>query len=199
MIVKICGIKNLRELEIVERYADFGGVVVKSNSKRCVDLEIAREIVENATIPIFLVSTVSSLDEWNGIIAKTNCDFVQVHGNMSVGDFEELRNEVVAMKAFIVEGEAKELVEEIRLYRPHYVLLDSGCGSGKVHDWSVSREVAKRFPILLAGGLNCENVAKAIAFVKPAGVDVSSGVEKGGFKDEFLVSEFVKVVKNAFW
>ncbi len=199
MIVKICGIKNLRELEIVEKYADFGGVVVRSKSKRSVDLEKAREILGSASIPIFVVSTANRVEDWIEIIAKTECDFVQVHSEMSVEDFEDLKKEVVAMKAFVARNEAKEMIEKIELYRPHYILLDSGCGTGKVHDWNLSREVAKRFPIFLAGGLNYENVAKAIDFVKPVGVDVSSGVERNGFKDEFLISEFVKVVRNAVW
>lgn len=197
MIVKICGIKNSKELEIVERYADFGGVVVRSESRRAVDFKVAREIIENASVPIFVVSTASRIEEWRGIIAKTNCDFVQVHGSMSVEEFEELKSEVVAMKSFIVLRDAESIVAEVKLYRPHYVLLDSGCGSGRVHDWSVSREVARKFPVILAGGLNSDNVAKAIEFVKPVGVDVSSSVERNGFKDEFLVSEFVRVVKNA--
>lgn len=104
------------------------------------------------------------------------------------------------MKAFIVRNlDTNEIISQIKRYRPHYVLLDSGYGSGEVHNWNVSREVAKIFPIFLAGGLSSRNVANAIEFVKPAGVDVSSGVEKNGFKDEILVSEFVRVVRNAFW
>ncbi|MCS7119049.1 MAG: phosphoribosylanthranilate isomerase [Archaeoglobaceae archaeon] len=197
MIIKICGIKNIRELEIVEKYADFGGVVVKSESKRCIALEKAKEIISNSKIPIFVVSTSEKLLDWQEIIAKTECDLVQIHGKMKVEDFERIREEVIVMKAFIVKNLG--IFEEIKSYRPHYILLDSGCGSGKVHDWSVSREVAKRYPIILAGGLNKNNVIHAIEFVKPLGVDVSSGVEKNGFKDENLVSEFVKVVKNAFW
>ncbi|MEM0351010.1 MAG: phosphoribosylanthranilate isomerase [Archaeoglobaceae archaeon] len=197
MIVKICGIKNLEELEIVEKYADFGGVVVMSESRRSVELDIARDIISSSSIPIFIVSTAEKFSDWEEIIARTECDFVQVHGKMNAMDFEKLKSEVIAMKAFIVRG--YEVLDEIRLYRPHYILLDSGCGSGKIHDWRISREVAKRYPVILAGGLNKDNVAKAIEFVKPAGVDVSSGVERGGFKDELLISEFVKVVRNAIW
>ncbi len=198
MIVKICGIKNARELEIVERYADFGGIVVMSESKRCIELKKARELIENSTIPIFVVSTCKTLEEWEDIISKTECKFIQVHGSISIEEFEVLRNEVTAMKAFIVEKDLNKIIEEIEKYRPHLILLDSGMGSGKIHDWKLSREVAKKYPIILAGGLNVENVVDAINFVKPIGVDVSSGVENGNFKDEFLVSEFVRRVKNAF-
>ncbi|MCX8208021.1 MAG: phosphoribosylanthranilate isomerase, partial [Methanothrix sp.] len=76
------------------------------------------------------------------------------------------------------------------------ILLDSGCGSGRTHDWRVSKKIAERYPIILAGGLNAENVRTAIEVVKPFGVDVSSGVEKDGIKDEILISEFVRRVKK---
>lgn len=199
MIVKICGIKNLKELEIVERYADFGGIVVKSKSKRCVSLEKANEIISSSGIPIFVVSTAGKFEEWEEIISKTECDFVQVHGEMSFEDFEKLKEETIAMKAFLVtQGiKAEEILGKISLYDPDFVLLDSGYGSGRTHDWRISREVARFHPIILAGGLKKENVADAIRFVCPAGVDVSSGVERDGFKDESLVFEFVKVVRNA--
>ncbi|MDI9645577.1 MAG: phosphoribosylanthranilate isomerase [Archaeoglobales archaeon] len=198
MIVKICGIKNAKELEIVERYADFGGVVVMSESKRCIELKKAKELIENSTIPIFVVSTCKTLKEWEDIISMTECKFVQIHGCISVEDFELLKDDVIAMKAFIVEKDSNKIIEEIEKYKPHLILLDSGMGSGKIHDWTLSREVAKKYPIILAGGLNVKNVVDAINFVKPIGVDVSSGVENNGLKDEFLVSEFVRRVKNAF-
>ncbi len=195
MLVKICGIRGLRDLEIVEKYADFGGVVVRSPSRRAVDLETARQIIANASIPIFVVSTSGSLDEWWEIVSKTDCDFVQVHGNLSVEDFEVLRREVFAMKAFIVSN-FEETLKSIKRYSPYLVLLDSGCGSGKTHDWSISRRIAERYPVMLAGGLNPENVGEAIRYVKPIGVDVSSGVERDGFKDEKLISEFVRRVRD---
>ncbi|TDA26419.1 MAG: phosphoribosylanthranilate isomerase [Archaeoglobi archaeon] len=195
MIVKICGIRSIRDLEIVERHADFGGVIVKSNSRRTVDLEKAREIISNAEIPVFVVSTSESLEEWREIVSKTECDFVQVHGNLGIEEFEILRKEVFVMKAFIVR-DFDETIEQIKRYRPDLILLDSGVGSGKIHNWSISRRIAERYPVILAGGLNAENVARAIELVKPVGVDVSSGVERDGFKDERLIEEFVRRVRN---
>ncbi|KXA91256.1 hypothetical protein AKJ57_01960, partial [candidate division MSBL1 archaeon SCGC-AAA259A05] len=68
-------------------------------------------------------------------------------------------------------------------------------GTGKVHDWRVSREIVRRLdiPIILAGGLNPFNVQEAIKEVKPYGVDVASGVEvEGGKKDPELVREFIQ-------
>ncbi len=196
MIVKICGIRSVEELELVERYADVCGVVVKSRSRRAVNFDVAREIIGSASIPVFVVSTVSTLEEWEEIVAATECDLVQVHGDISVADFEVLKENVKAMKAFIVNGSAEEIISRIEAYSPHFILLDSGCGSGRTHDWSVSREVAKHYGIFLAGGLSCENVGRAVKFVNPIGVDVSSGVEVNGRKDEKLVAEFVRRAKN---
>ncbi len=196
MIVKVCGVKSLEELDIVEKYADLTGVVVKSNSKRCVELDVAKEIMESSSIPVFAVSTAKSYAEWEEIVAKTECSFAQVHSEMPVEDFERLRAELKVMKAFIVEGSAEKIEEKIDLYSPHFILLDSGCGSGKRHDWSVSKAIARKYGVFLAGGLNPGNVEEAIRVVRPLGVDVSSGVERDGFKDEILVREFVRRAKN---
>ncbi|MCX8172468.1 MAG: phosphoribosylanthranilate isomerase [Archaeoglobaceae archaeon] len=198
MIVKICGIRSLVDLEIVERYADFGGIVVKSNSRRAIELDVAKQIIANASIPIFVVSTSEKLSEWEDIISKTECDFVQIHGNLPIEDFEVLKRNLITMKAFFVQKEV-EIVKGIEMYAPHYILLDSGCGSGKTHDWRISKKIAERYPIILAGGLTVENVRKAIEEVKPFGVDVSSGVEKNSIKDETLISEFVRRAKNEIW
>jgi phosphoribosylanthranilate isomerase len=199
MKVKICGIKSIEELEMVEKYADFTGVVVKSNSRRCVDLNKARELIASSSIPIFAVSTAESLAEWEEIVARCECDYVQVHSEMPLEDFESLKSVVVVMKAFFVGKSAEEIIRKIEAYSPHFILLDSGCGTGKTHDWSVSRKIARKYDVFLAGGLNPENVRRAVETVRPSGVDVSSGVEKDGKKDEILVREFVRRAKNEVW
>ncbi len=82
--------------------------------------------------------------------------------------------------------------------------LSSGCirkgvygGSGVTADWSAARELAKKYPLLLAGGLTPENVADAVRQVKPWGVDVASGVEsEPGRKDAAKMAAFVRSVKT---
>jgi len=76
------------------------------------------------------------------------------------------------------------------------ILLDTGKGSGLTHDHRVSRIVARKFDVVIATGLNPENVCEVVNFVKPFGVDVSSGVERNGRKDEELVRKFVERVRS---
>jgi len=84
------------------------------------------------------------------------------------------------------------------------ILLDSKTdkigGTGKTFDWDIARRVREKIniPLILAGGLNSRNVKKAIEYVKPYAVDVISGVETSGRKDERKVKEFVMAAKQAF-
>ncbi len=207
MFVKVCGIRDLNDLRTVERYADATGVVVECESKRRVSLDDAKVIVENARIPVFAVSTLSDFEKWSRVIEATNACFVQIHTDaIDPRDVERIKSEfgVFIMKAFKVprrsEDPAKDadnLIERIEMFEVDRILLDTGKGSGITHDHRVSRIVAEKLEIVLAGGLNPQNVAEVVEFVKPFGVDVSSGVEKNGRKDESLIREFVRKVRSA--
>ncbi len=206
MFVKICGIRDLNDLRIVERYADATGVVVECESKRRVSLNEARVIVENAKIPVFVVSTLSDFEGWRIVVEKTNAGYVQIHTDaIDPKDVEKIKSEfgVFIMKAFKVPRrsddpvrDAENLIEQIEQFEVDRILLDTGKGSGITHDHRVSRIVAEKFDVVLAGGLNPQNVAEIVEFVKPFGVDVSSGVERSGRKDKRLIREFVSVVKR---
>ncbi|MCD6373440.1 MAG: phosphoribosylanthranilate isomerase [Thermococcus sp.] len=205
MFVKICGVRNSDELRLVERYADATGVVVNSNSKRRVPLGVARELIGSSRIPIYLVSTMASFSEWANAIERTGAEYVQIHSDAHPKTVERLVSEygVSVMKAFTVPrkstspGEdAERLMELISQYEVDRILLDTGAGSGRRHDYRVSAIVAKKIPIVLAGGLRPENVEEAVKWVRPAGVDVSSGVERNGVKDRTLIEEFIGRVRN---
>jgi phosphoribosylanthranilate isomerase len=207
MFVKICGVKNRRELKIVECYADATGVVVRAQSRRAINLNAAREIISSAKIPVFVVSTQLNYEGWAEIIEKTKASHIQVHSEMNAREFEKLRKNFngVIMKAFVVPQESEDVEREaisIALrtlsYDADYFLLDTGKGSGKLHDLRVSKEIVRMLKArtILAGGLNPDNVSKIAEYVKPFGVDVSSGVEKDGSKDAKLVRAFVKGAKG---
>ena len=75
-------------------------------------------------------------------------------------------------------------------------------GTGLVHDWNISRNIVKEIskPVILAGGLTPENVREAIRFVKPYGVDASSGLkDSDGFKDKMKVVNFISRAKREFF
>jgi phosphoribosylanthranilate isomerase len=207
MFIKICGIKSKEELKIVERYANATGVIVKSESKRQIPLEKAKELMEIANIPVYAVSTVNTYDDWAEIIEKTGTKYIQIHSKMDVDEIVKLKNNynINIIKAFKVpslssnpERDAENLINEIKKYTDVCnILLDTGKGCGITHDLRVSKIIAKNFNIILAGGLNPENVKEIVEYVQPYGVDLSSGVEKNNKKDELLIKSFVKNLNEA--
>ncbi len=199
--LKICGVRNKEELKVVEKYADATGVVV-SESKRRVSLDVARGIIEAARIPVFLVSTLNNFEEWRDLIDRTKAEYIQIHtDSITPNDVNRLKSEfdVYIMKAFKIPRSSKDVVKDaekiiskIESYEVDRILLDTGKGSGKTHDHRISKIIAQKFDVVLAGGLNPENVSEITKFVKPYGLDVSSGVEKNGRKDEDLIVRFVE-------
>ncbi|HIQ32132.1 MAG TPA: phosphoribosylanthranilate isomerase [Methanothermococcus okinawensis] len=207
MFVKICGIRRERELRIVERYGDATGVIVESESKRRISLERARELIKISSIPVFTVSTLEDFQSWAEVVEKTGSEYIQIHSDMDVEAIRRLKEEydVFIMKAFKVpkrstspERDAEDLIKRILRYRDvvDRILLDTGRGCGVTHDHRVSRLVCRRFPVVLAGGLNPENVREIVDYVQPFGVDVSSGVERNGEKSEDLIRSFVERLKG---
>ena len=205
MFVKICGVKSLDELRVIEKYADATGVVVECQSKRVVSVDLARELIRSSKIPVFIVSTLNSFEDWAKVIEMSETDHVQIHSDISAEDVDKIKSEygVRVIKAFRVPENcddpmetAEKLMDEIELYEIDGILLDNSMGRGMIHDLRVSKIVAKRFDIILAGGLNPDNVAEIIEFVKPFGVDVSSGVESGNKKDEKKIRDFVKALER---
>ncbi len=199
MLVKICGIKNIKEAEMAEK-ADFIGVVVRSKSKRCISMEKALEII-NCFDNVILVSNSTSQADYEEM-ASLEPAGIQIHAELGMVklDFNGLLIKAikVPIKSEDPEKDAKKIIDVAKKCKADYYLLDSGCGTGVMHDLNVSRLVAKDIPVILAGGLTPENVKKAINFVKPVGVDVSSGVEENGSKSREKISRFIEVVKSSF-
>ncbi|MEN6351551.1 MAG: phosphoribosylanthranilate isomerase, partial [Syntrophomonas sp.] len=138
-------------------------------------------------------------DDLKKIIELTGLDMVQLHGEEPPAYLEELP--VPAIKSFNVNGPVN--LDEIRRWRPWAYLFDSHSpngrgGTGKNFDWKWLNEIKGRERIILAGGLNEENVGRAIKNMRPAIVDVSSAVEfPGGGKDPAKIKSFLKSVKEA--
>jgi phosphoribosylanthranilate isomerase len=200
--VKICGITSAEDAAAaVLAGADALGFVFVPGTPRCLSAAAAAAIV--ATLPPFVAAVGVFMDqsatEVLEIAAAAGIQIVQLHGNEPAETGR--RMPVPVIKALRVRDEAS--LAPIGAYPARAFLLDSfvegqGGGTGQPFPWALAVGAALRAPIILAGGLTPETVGRAIATVRPYGVDVSSGVERApGRKDPQKVKEFIRHVRQA--
>lgn len=200
MKVKICGLKRLEDINIVNKYpVDYIGFVF-APSKRRVTLEEAVELKAALnpsikTVGVFVNEEPSVVNE---IAAKCSLDIVQLHGDE---DDEYIKNiKFPVWKSISVKDSNFYKEMELCTLSSGFVLdtysNDAKGGTGKVFNWDLVKDVSKDKFIILAGGLNSSNVLTAIEKISPSIIDVSSGVEEQGFKNEFKIQEFLRKVKN---
>ena len=140
-----------------------------------------------------------SIDEINEIAEEVGLDLVQLSGNESWEDCLRVTRQVIQVVHISPLDSPSDAFGDVQ---PGFAIalgLDSAHGnyrggSGETFDWEVARAIADRIPIMLAGGLNPENVAEAIEVVEPWIVDVASGTETDGVKDPDRVNAFVAAV-----
>ena len=212
--IKICGIKRLEDIEIVNRYKpDYIGFVF-ADSKRKVSHDLAKELMNNLDSDIIPVGVFvdSPQDEILKLFDEGIIEIAQLHGSESEQYILDLKKKT--------DGELKtinaiEMTQEVDLLEYNdsnsdYLLLDSGKGSGKTFDWSlirkdIKKEFGKTFDwslirkdikkeFFLAGGLNSKNVTQAIDEFNPYAIDLSSSLETDGFKDENKIKEIMEVI-----
>jgi phosphoribosylanthranilate isomerase len=202
-IIKICGIKTLKDaLAAIDSGTDYLGFNFYSKSVRFIEKSPCAEITsvlkrEHPQIKLVGVFVNSSVDEIKDILQTCHLDLAQLHGDETPETFAQLTPH--AFRAFrgIPESNAGYERNEVPA-----MLIDAAVkgvygGSGVTADWAAAAELAKKYPLLLAGGLTPENVADAIRQVQPWGVDVASGVESApGEKDAGKMSAFVNVVRE---
>ncbi|MCH7881492.1 MAG: phosphoribosylanthranilate isomerase [Proteobacteria bacterium] len=200
--IKICGITRLSDAQQAAALGtDAIGLVFHAPSPRSIEIDAALQI--RCAMPPFVTVTALFMNEnedWvDQVLQKVRPDCLQFHG-------DEPAEFCTQWSRPYVKAIPMGSVEDIAAYaaqHPHAqgFLLDSNVagrqgGSGDTFDWSKIPS-SLDFPLLLAGGLNPENVAAAIARVSPWGVDVSSGVEKSrGIKDANLIDQFFSEVKR---
>jgi len=200
-IVKICGIKTLPDaLAAIEAGADYLGFNFYPKSVRFIEKSACAEITsvlkrEHPQVKLVGVFVNSSVDEIKDILQTCSLDLAQLHGDETPEIFAQLAPH--AFRAFrgIPESNAGYERDEAP-----FMLIDAAVkgvygGSGVTADWTAAAELAKKYPLLLAGGLTPENVADAVRQVRPWGVDVASGVESApGEKDAEKMSAFVRAI-----
>lgn len=199
---KICGITRVEDaLAAVAAGADAIGLVFYARSPRAVTVEQARQIV--AALPPFVTTVGLFVDieraELQQILADVPLDLLQFHGDESLAQCEGHGRPYI--KALRVKP-GDDLVALMAQYpSASGILLDTYVegvpgGTGLAFDWSLVPQALPK-PVILAGGLTPENVAAAIAAVKPYAVDVSGGVEASkGIKDADKVRAFIREVRG---
>lgn len=200
MKVKICGITEIESASVAVREgADAIGFVF-AKSKRKVSLEQAKSIIDTLPREIEKVGVFVNEDAItiNEIVEKVGLTMVQLHGNEEPALCEKFS--VPVIKALGISS--KEDCKKIQQYPCEYILLDSPKGkyqggNGLTFPWEyVDTSYVKGKKLILAGGLQRENVAAAIHSLKPFMVDVSSGVETDGKKDHGKIIAFIREAKK---
>nr|WP_314943808.1 phosphoribosylanthranilate isomerase [Streptococcus infantis] len=190
--VKICGLSTKEAVKTaVSAGADYIGFVF-APSKRQVTLEQAAELAKFIPshiqkVGVFVSPSRADLLE---AIEKVGLDLVQVHGQVADDLFEDLP--CASIQAVQVDGDG-----HVPNSQADYLLFDAPvAGSGQTFDWGQLDTTELAQPFFIAGGLNEDNVARAIQHFSPFAVDVSSGVETDGQKDHEKIRRFIERVKN---
>jgi phosphoribosylanthranilate isomerase len=207
--IKICGITSVAQAQaVVSAGADLMGVVL-APSHRQVTPESASEIVQAVAgrLPVVGVFVNTPADAVNDIASRCSLDYVQLSGNESWEYCRLIQIPVIRAVRISPEWTAEQLLAHLEegaqtLGKKHVIYLldtrsgNSYGGTGEAFDRRIAVAAAARFRVLIAGGLDPENVSGVVAGLKPWGVDVSSGVETGGVKSAAKIEAFVRAVRS---
>lgn len=195
--IKICGLKRLEDIDIVNKYKpDYIGFVF-ADSKRKVSHELASEMKKNLSSDIISVGVFvdAEIDEIINLFNRGIIEVAQLHGQENeeyIGCLKERTGGKIKIINAIEMDDEEDLLE-YESSIADFLLLDSGKGSGKTFDWNLIREdLNKEF--FLAGGIDISNISKAINEIDPYAIDLSSSLETDGFKDESKIKEIMEAI-----
>lgn len=199
MLVKICGITRLEDAEAaVAAGAGAIGFIFWPNSPRFIDPHRARTIA--AALPPFVtavgVFVNQPLEHVNGVASLVRLGAVQLHGD-ETPEWAAGVSAPVIKALSIGATNVRAWPARVRVLLDAYDPVARG-GTGRTIDWTAAADLAAQREILLAGGLTPDNVADAVARVRPFGIDVSSGVERApGIKDHQRLRALFEAVHDA--
>lgn len=217
-IIQIAGIRNQNEARmLVECGVDYLGFPLRLDfHKEDLCESNAANIISKLpdSTRAVLITYLQDASEIFSLLNRLGTFVVQLHADISVEEIRKLKKvdtAIQVIKSLIIrENNLPALQNLIPLFTPYVdaFIVDTfdpvtgaSGATGKVHDWEISRRIVEFSPkpVILAGGLNGNNVKDAILKVRPAGVDVHTGVEdKLGHKDRRLVERFISEAKTAF-
>ena len=199
--IKMCGMMQACDIvHAVSLGVDAIGIIFYDQSPRSMDISQAKLLLESLpafveSVAVFVNPTQSWVEE---VITALPIRWLQFHGDESPDFCEQFNRHYIKS---IAATSAEDITKIVEMHRhASAILLDtpsasSRGGSGKVFDWRIIPAINK--PLILAGGLNNENVTAAIAECTPYAVDVCSGVELSpGIKDQNKMTQFVSTVRG---
>ena len=197
--IKICGLRSEEDIRIVNRcQPDYAGFICCSRFRRYVPSDTLEQLSKLLhpgirKVGVFVDQPVEQIAQ---IVRRPLVDIIQLHGCEDERYISGLRqlipSEIRIMKAFQIHS--AEDICQVEASTADDVLLDGGQGSGQTFDWRKIESMNR--PFFLAGGLNPENVEEAVRRLHPCAVDVSSGVETDGHKDEEKVRQLIRRVRE---
>ena len=208
--VKICGLTSSDAIDAAVRAgASYGGLVFHRNSPRFVSLEQAALLAAQMRGRLKIVALICDMDDAaiEALVAAVKPDFLQLHGNESARRVAYLRGKFarpvikvlpVAEASDLAAAAEYESTADMLMFdaKPPKGAARPG-GHGAAFDWKILAGRTFTKPWFLAGGLDPDNVARAIALSGAAMVDVSSGVESApGVKDAARIADFINATKN---
>lgn len=199
MKVKICGIRRPEDVQSINQSKpDYVGFIVDfPKSHRSVSIEALQNLTSQVDSSIEKVGVFvdTPLEVIADLLNQSIIDIAQLHGKQDENDIKQLKELTPKpiWKAFSVNSNTD--LREAEASSADLVLLDheSG-GTGQTFDWSLIQDFNR--PYLLAGGINEITIPRALAELKPYGIDVSSGVETNKFKDPEKIERIVRMIKH---
>lgn len=198
MIVKFCGIRRLEDVRAVNKtLPDMAGFILVKGRKRYISPEKVCELRQklDPSVKVVGVFIDEDIEEVKRLLADGIIDIAQLHGNESDEYIRELKasTDAYVIKAIGIRNADDVLRAEAS--PADLVIVDSpGGGTGNTFDWDLLQKIER--PYILAGGISIENIEEAAAKLNPYGVDVSSGIETNGFKDEDKMKAFMALIKK---
>lgn len=217
-VIQVAGIHDIEEAKLaIESGANWLGIPLRLPSgKDDISEEDTKHLIEQlgSQAKFVLITYSSSTEELTSLVKELNFDAVQLHGDISVEEVQALRDmnpSIQILKSLVVKQDnhsqllstVREMEDVVDMFLTDIYNPDTGAkgATGLQHDLTVSKKIVEstRKPVIIAGGLNPTNVAEAIAFVRPAGVDAHTGLEgKDGRKDRHLVEKFSEESRRQF-
>ncbi len=209
MNIKVCGITQLKQLQQLDGMdIDFAGLIFYKNSPRYVGDKLSAKEVKELDFDIRKVGVFvdASFDEVLKAIDDYALDVVQLHGDETPYQCEELSEQIEVIKVFSIGDEKKDIDEMVADYDDvcDYYLFDTSVngakgGTGKKFDWKKLSKAKIEKPFFLSGGIELEDAVKLKAFKHPDfyGVDINSRFEKEpGIKDMAKILQFKLALKK---